>query len=66
MRALYLTALTALCLLGTACSVVRKLPQGSYLVQKVTIEEDRSVPKEERITAAELYRHVRQLSLIHI
>lgn len=60
MRALYLTALTALCLLGTACSVVRKLPQGSYLVQKVTIEEDRSVPKEERITAAELDRHVRQ------
>ena len=60
MRRPHLTAAVALCLLGTACSVVRKLPEGSYLVQKVTIEDDRSVPKKERITASELDRYVWQ------
>lgn len=34
--------------------------QGSYLVQKVTIEDDRNVPKKERITASELDRYVWQ------
>ena len=38
MRRLYPIAVAALCILCTACSVVRKLPEGSYLVQKVTIE----------------------------
>jgi len=46
--------------LSTACSVVRKLPEGEYLVQKVKIEEDKTQPKEERITASELERYIRQ------
>lgn len=60
MRRLYPIAVAALCILCTACSVVRKLPEGSYLVQKVTIEDDRNVPKKERITASELDRYVWQ------
>ena len=43
MRRLYPIAVAALCILCTACSVVRKLPEGSYLVQKVTIEDDRNL-----------------------
>ena len=58
MRRLSPIAVLALCICCTACSVVRKLPEGSYLVQKVTIEDDRSVPKKERITASELDRYV--------
>ena len=60
MRRSYPVVVAALCMLCTACSVVRKLPEGSYLVQKVTIEDDRSVPKNERITASELDRYVWQ------
>lgn len=52
--------LVALTLVGAGCSVVRKLPEGSYLVQKVTVETDREAPKEERITASEFDRYIRQ------
>lgn len=47
-------------LLGTACSVTRKLPEGTYLVRKVTVETDESVPRKERITASELEKYIRQ------
>lgn len=47
-------------LAGSACSVTRQLPEGSYFLQKVRIEEDRSIPRRERITAPELEKYVRQ------
>ncbi len=47
-------------LLGTSCSVTRHLPEGSYLVRKVEIEEDRSVPRRERITADEMEKYLLQ------
>ncbi len=50
----------ALCLLGAACSVTRHLPEDAYLVQRVKIEDDKSVPRRERITASELSKYVRQ------
>ena len=33
-----------------ACNVTRSLPEGSYLLSKVSFEEDRSTPRDERIT----------------
>ncbi len=45
-----------------ACSVTRKLPEGSYLLTRVDIEADESVPRSERITDERdgLKKHVRQ------
>lgn len=50
-------ALAAMC---TACSVTRRLNDGEYLLQKVTIETDGDRPKEERITPSTLEQYVRQ------
>lgn len=47
-------------LTGSACSVTRHIPEGSYLLQKVRIEDDRSAPRRERIPAAELEKYIRQ------
>ncbi len=47
-------------LMCSACSVTRKIPEGQYLLQKVTIESDKSTPRKERITAADLEKYVRQ------
>ena len=43
----------ALGLLSSACSVTRHIPEGQYLLQKVKIEADKTVPRKERITAEE-------------
>ncbi|MFR2525864.1 BamA/TamA family outer membrane protein [uncultured Alistipes sp.] len=56
----YIAVAAAWCLLGTACSVTRNIPEGSYLLRKVRIEDDRTVPRKERITSSELARYVRQ------
>ena len=45
---------------GSACSVTRHIPEGSYFLQKVRIEDDRSVPRKERIPASELEKYIRQ------
>ena len=49
-----------LCILCSACSVTRKLSQGEYFLQSVKIEDDKSAPKGERITALTLEEYVRQ------
>ena len=46
--------------LAVGCGVTRRIPQGEYLLQKNQIEIDKSVPRDERITADELDRYVRQ------
>ncbi len=43
-----------------SCGVTRQIPQGEYLLNRVIIEEDKSVPKEELIPGYELGRYVRQ------
>ncbi len=48
------------CLCCAACSVTRHIPEGSYLLQKVTVEEDRTAPRRERISVEELEKYVRQ------
>ena len=47
-------------LLFAACSVTRDLPQNDYLLQRVKIEEDRSVPRDERIKSQEVTKYIRQ------
>ena len=47
-------------ILCSACSVTRKLSEGEYLLQKVKIEADQSVPRKERIDALTLEQYVRQ------
>lgn len=56
---LILVAVAAL-LAGVSCSVTRKIPEESYLVQKVTVETDKSTPRKERIPASELKKYIRQ------
>lgn len=55
-----MAAVAALAVLCTACSVTRRLNDGQYLLQKVTIDTDGQTPKEERITAPTLEQYVRQ------
>ncbi len=43
-----------------SCGVVRNTPQGEYLLHKVVVEEDATVPRDERIPAYEMERYVRQ------
>ena len=47
-------------LLCTGCNVTRHIPDGEYLVRKVRIEDDKSVPRKERIPASELEKYIRQ------
>ena len=43
-----------------ACSVTRHIPEGEYFLQKVTVEDDRTAPRKERIATADLEKYVRQ------
>lgn len=47
-------------LVCSACSVTRHLSDGEYLLHKIRIEDDKSVPRKERIRAYELEKYVRQ------
>ena len=47
-------------LVCSACSVTRQIPEGQYLLRKVKIEDDRTVPRRDRILASELEKYVRQ------
>ncbi|MDE5906306.1 MAG: BamA/TamA family outer membrane protein, partial [Alistipes sp.] len=44
----------------SACSVTRHIPEGEYFLQKVSVEDDRSVPRRERIPSVDLEKYVRQ------
>ncbi len=43
-----------------SCSVTRRIPDGEYFLQKVTIDEDKQTPKQERISADQMKKYVRQ------
>ena len=43
-----------------SCNVTRNLPNGSYLLQTVDIEVDKSTPRAERITPEEVEKYIRQ------
>lgn len=52
--------LLLLALMSSACSVTRHIPNGEYLLYRVKIEDDRSVPRKERIKRDELAKYIRQ------
>lgn len=60
MRMRRIFAVAALGIVCSACSVTRHIPDGQYFLQKVTIEDDESAPRKERIPASELEKYVRQ------
>lgn len=47
-------------LFGTACSVMRYVPDGSYLLHKVQIDTDEQTPRKDRISQEEFMKFVRQ------
>ena len=55
-----LIGLFALATIVAGCSVTRHIPQGEYLLHKNKIETDQSVPRDERISADEIDRYIRQ------
>ena len=59
-RAIRIGIIVVLGFFCSACSVTRHIPEGSYLLQKVTVREDKETPRRQRITADELERYVRQ------
>lgn len=59
-RAWRIFAVVVLGMLCPACSVTRHIPEGQYLLQRVSVEADKSVPRKERISAEELEKYVRQ------
>ena len=44
----------------TACNVTRNLADDSYLLQRVKIEPDKSVSRDNQITSEEVYKYIRQ------
>ena len=59
-RARRILVAAVLGLLGSACSVTRHIPEGEYFLQRVSVEDDRTVPRKQRIPAADLEKYVRQ------
>ncbi len=55
---LFIVALLGI--LCSACSVTRKLSDGEYFLQRVKIEDDKQIPRDERITSYTLEQYVRQ------
>ncbi len=47
-------------LLCSSCSVRRYIPDGEYLVNKVSITEDRKAPRKERISSGDMETYIRQ------
>lgn len=59
-RLLYVVFVLAVGVLLSSCSVTRLIPSNDYLLQRVKIEEDKSVPRSERIKSDEVTRYLRQ------
>ena len=50
----------AVALFLSSCNVTKLLPSNDYLLQRVKVEEDREVPRRERIKSDEVMRYIRQ------
>lgn len=59
-RWIYIVCCVALVALLSGCGITRKLPSDAYLLQKVKIDEDKSVPRDERVKSDEVTRYLRQ------
>ena len=47
-------------LMFASCNVTSLLPSNEYLLQKVKVEEDKDIPRRERIKSDEVTRYIRQ------
>lgn len=56
----YITALILVAVSLGSCNVTRRLHDGEYLLRKVKIEDDKEIPRKERITSDELKKYLRQ------
>jgi len=54
--------LAACMLLAASCAITKYVPQGEYLLDRNTVEIDRTVPRNERIKAEEFDQYLRQRS----
>ena len=59
-RLLYIVCSIILGVLLSGCNITHLLPSDEYLLQRVKIEEDKSVPRSERIKSDELLSYLRQ------
>lgn len=59
-RLLYILCCVVLGALLSACSVMNYIPSDAYLLQRVKIEEDKSAPRDERVSSEVLMQHIRQ------
>ena len=59
-RWIYIVCILLLGVLLSACNVTRHLPSNTYLLQKVKIKEDKSVPRNERIQSDDMTKYLRQ------
>ncbi len=50
----------AIAIIATSCGVTRHTPEGEYFLQRVKVEADESIPKEERIPAYTFDGYLRQ------
>ena len=59
-RLVYIVCCLLVGLLFSACNVTRLIPSDAYLLQRIKIEEDKSVPRSERIKGDEVTKYLRQ------
>ena len=59
-RLAYIVCCLLVVILFTACNVTRHIPSDKYLLQRVKIVEDKSVPRAERIKSDEVTKYLRQ------
>ncbi len=59
-RLVYMLCCVVLGALLSACSVTQLIPSNSYLLQRVKIEEDKSVARGERVKSEDVTKYLRQ------
>ena len=59
-RLIYILCCLVVGVLLSSCNVTRHIPSNAYLLQRVKIEEDESIPRDERIKSDEVTKYLRQ------
>ncbi|MBO7219744.1 MAG: BamA/TamA family outer membrane protein [Alistipes sp.] len=59
-RCLYIVVALLVGVLLSSCNVTRLIPSNEYLLQRVKVEEDKSLPRSERVKGDEVMKYIRQ------
>ena len=59
-RFVYIVVALLMGVILSSCNVTRLIPSDTYLLQRVKVEEDKSVPRSERIKSDEVTKYIRQ------